>query len=82
MKKAKVKVSKKDYKSSKGELSTYRMEFTPKQTEKYRKKVGMTIHSVDIIFNEGKKKATVGRMYRNGKRIHRKSVFKVRFKKH
>lgn len=80
MKKAKVKVSKKIYKNSKGEVSTYQLDFTEKQTEKYRKKIGLTVHGVDVLFNYKDKKAEVVRMYRNGKRIHRKSLFKAKIK--
>ena len=55
------------------------VDFTQKQTENFRKKLGMTVESVDVIIDPNRKKKNqvqVIRMYRNGKRIHRKNPFK------
>ena len=55
-----------------------RFVFSDKQVKKIKKQTGITVQEIDIEFNDKKSKIIIPRMYRNGKRIHRKSFLKVK----
>ena len=57
---------------------TTRFVFSDKQVKKIKKQTGITVQEIDIELNEKKSKIIIPRMYRNGKRIHRKSFLKVK----
>jgi maltodextrin utilization protein YvdJ len=75
----KIRVKKDAFVFNEENKSEVRVSFKPKQTKKFRKKLGMTVHEVDLVIDGNR--ITIPRMYRNGKRIHRKSPFKAKMVK-